>query len=301
MLAHLALVGYLIPFDAEPVSGQVHEGHGGPGAPASFRARHLPWYASPVGMLTGQPLLLPAPFRLDGLPVSWQSPTESVLNEHGSLSTALDVPVATDVSGTAQITYTPRKEPADGVGSLQSDAAVLIATVPVRDLVTRHFQVPPTALGMLVGNRIATPASLIIEWHEAAWFVDQASGGGQVSGQKCGDPEGEWVVVGTYDLGGMVGSQLWVFTIGPDEKTGTFTYEQVAQGGPFGSPVTIFTEGKAGGDVTLTLNPDGYAHMHLIERTHTFTSWTADKRGKGTSKDVPVQESDLYWEPGGRC
>jgi hypothetical protein len=133
------------------------------------------------------------------------------------------------------------------------------------------------------------------------WFVDHPSGGGHINGQKCGDPPGDWIVTGTYDLGGMKGTQRWVFTIRPDGRTGTFTYEQDAQGRPGGSPVTIFTRGRAGGDVTLAFGNDGTARMHLVETSHTFASWTEGNLGKGASQNVPVQESDEVWEPGGTC
>jgi hypothetical protein len=299
MLAHLAVVGWLIPFDAAPGAAQVHEGHGGPGTPVSFRARHQPWYGSPIGFLTGQPLLLPALPLLDGLPVTWQSSNEAVLTAHGSLSVMLGVPTFTDFAGSVSLEYTPRREPGDQSGPIEAAAAILTASVSVRDLVTRHFQVPPSALGMLFGTRVM-PMALAIEWHASGWFVDEASGGGRIRGQKCGDPPGDWVVTGTYDKGGMRGTQRWVFTIGPNGKTGTFTYHQDAKGRPGGSPVTIYTKGDAGGDVTLSFPDDGSAHMHLVEKTHTVTART-DVGGTGASQNVPVQESNLDWRPGGTC
>ena len=303
LLAHVQLAAWLIPFEPSTHAASVHEGHGGPGTPLTLTAFHTPWFQSPVGAFSFRPLLLPSNTgRLDGVPVTWSSSDVGVLNAHGSLSGPLDVPIPTDFSGKASLTYTPRKESAaTQSGPVESDTAQLTASVPVRDLFMSHFQLPVGAYGLLTGER-QVPVVLAIEWHEEpGWKVDGASGGGRVTGQHCGDVAGDWVVDGTYDVMGMRGRQQWVITIDPGGNVGTYTYQQTSRGNPGGAPVTVTVEGKAAGSVTLAIDATtGVAHMHLTEQVHTYNA-KAPPRGWGKAQPRPLEQSDLDWEPDPTC
>lgn len=136
------------------------------------------------------------------------------------------------------------------------------------------------------------------------WYVDgtRANGiaTGSVQGQHCGDPPGRWVVEGTYDAAGMHGTQKWVITIDASGTSGTYTYQQTSKGNPGGSPVTVTVQGTASGVVTLTIDPDtSIAHMHFKERQHDYRARAG--RGWGVSQPLPLEESDLDWEPDPSC
>ncbi|HEY6571292.1 MAG TPA: hypothetical protein VIZ22_13440 [Candidatus Limnocylindrales bacterium] len=302
LLAHVQLAAWLIPFQPSTYAASVHEGHGGPGTPVTLAAFHTPWYQSPVGAFSFRPLLLPTNGRLDGVPVTWSSSDAGVLNAHGTLNPPLDVPIPTDFSGKASLTYTPRKESvATPSGPVETDTAQLTASVPVRDLFMSHYERPVGAYGLLTGER-QVPVVLAIEWHEEpGWKVDGASNGGRVTGQHCGDVAGDWVVDGTYDMMGMRGTQQWVITIDPGGSGGTYTYQQTSRGNPGGAPVTVTVEGNAAGSVTLTIDATtGVAHMHFTEEVHTYNAKTPP-RGWGKAQPRPLEESDLDWEPDPTC
>ena len=137
------------------------------------------------------------------------------------------------------------------------------------------------------------------------WMVDQASGGGRIQGQHCGDPPGDWDVSGTYDMGGMQGQQQWFITIDASGTAGTYTYVQVSQGRPMApgvgvSPVTVTVQGDASGIVTLAIDPaTGNAKLHLKEQRHTYKAKAG--RGWGKAAPVPLEEGDMEWEPDPSC
>jgi hypothetical protein len=136
--------------------------------------------------------------------------------------------------------------------------------------------------------------------HVGGWAIDQPSGGGRITGRKCGGQTGDWTVKGTYEQLGMKGKQRWTFTIGANGRTGTYTYVQTSQGRPGGSPVTVFTEGRAEGTVTLAIEPDGSATMDTQEASHTYRSWTA-VGGKGRAQPVPLEQGTLHWDLDPTC
>lgn len=302
LLAHIPIVVWSIPFEPSTYVADVHEGHGGPGTPVTFTVGHKVYYQTPAGPFSYRPLLLPATsFRLDGLPVTWSSPNAGVLNAHGSLSGMLDVPVQTDFHGKVNLTYTPRKERYDPpTGPVKTESAQLRASVSIRDLFLSHFQLPVGADLLLMGER-QVPIAVVIEWHEEpGWKVDGAARGGRVTGQHCGDAAGDWLVHGTYDVAGMHGTQEWVITIDPGGNGGTYTYQQTSKGNPGGSPVTVTVQGNAAGSVTLTIDQaTGVAHMHFKEQVHTYRARAG--KGWGISQPLPLEESDLDWEPDPSC
>jgi len=168
MLAHLPLLAYSIPFEAQPLVASAHEGHGGPGQTVPMSSHIGPGTGSTlVDPITGAPLFLPASPRQDGIPVRWTSNDASVMDEHGSLDRMLDIPIPTDISGDATLRYTPREEAANGRGDEVAAVANLAARVGMADLVTHFYDVSPIARGFLFGDRV-TPGLLHIGWHEEA-------------------------------------------------------------------------------------------------------------------------------------
>ncbi len=133
------------------------------------------------------------------------------------------------------------------------------------------------------------------------WSIDQASGGGRIKGKHCGDAPGKWIVDGTYDVGGLKGTQKWAITIRANGSTGSFTYSVSSKGKPFGAPLTVYLTGEAGGTVTLAIDPaDGVAHMVLTETHHTYAT-TTDKGGSGNDQNAPLETSRLDWPPDPAC
>jgi hypothetical protein len=271
-----------------------------------FVARHLPFSFPLVSPFGGAPLLVPSGWQPSGLVVRW-SGDESVLANHGSLQAPLAVPTTTGTDGAARLGYQVKAEdPGNEQGPTRTEAAMLLASVPVRDLVSHNYAVTPIMEPFLFGERRGT-ALISIEWHvPPGWKIDGASGGGRIFGQKCGDPPGEWIMDGTYDQLGMQGVQRWTITIAANTDgstasyTGTYTYTDQAQGRPGGAPVTVYQQGKASGRVTLTFDADRRAIMRLQEEQHSFISWV-DPAFKGHDQNAPLIDRTVTWEVGGAC
>jgi hypothetical protein len=134
---------------------------------------------------------------------------------------------------------------------------------------------------------------------KGGWFIEEPNRGGILVGLKCGDPDGEWVVNGTYSINGFEGNQTWKMTINPDEATGTFTYTDHQVSNQFG--VQIELEGQAEGTVDLTIDPvTGDARMELRETFHSFRSRTPGG-GYGGDQNAPLQSYRFNWDVGGDC
>jgi hypothetical protein len=166
LLAHLAVIGWTIPFDADPLVSDVHEGHDQPGPSITVSARvdlggPLRFLTSP---LTGRIIVGPrSTFGIRGS-ITWTSSGESILSDHGALSGTLGVPVAIGPTGAASIGYQVRQEPADRHGDVVSEGPDIVASIPVRDLVLAVYDVPVAAQGLLFGSRQAT-GRMRISWH----------------------------------------------------------------------------------------------------------------------------------------
>jgi hypothetical protein len=146
-------------------------------------------------------------------------------------------------------------------------------------------------MGSSPGNPPPPPPS-------CAWFIDHSftnpvGATGHVKGQKCGDPTGKWVVDGTYQLSTsgitLKGTQQWVITIDSSGTTGTYTYSTDVSG-PFAK-----VHGTASGTVTLTILPDGNAHMDFHELQHAYVAPNAH------DTDPPGVVGSFDWEVGGTC
>lgn len=148
---------------------QPHEGHGGPGTAVTATAYVL-HERSLVSPVTGHVLLEARTGSLAGLPITWRSRNVGILRAHGSLSAQLPATMVTDAAGDVDITYTPKKEVANGQGVVANDFASLYAVadrlqIVERVYVLRGLVVNVLASNLLGGGRIAEGQGFTIEWH----------------------------------------------------------------------------------------------------------------------------------------
>jgi hypothetical protein len=167
--AHLPTLGDTMGFLVFQPTG-VHEGHGGAGATATATA--IVRRAAPlVSAITGNVILPARTGSLAGIPLTWRSRKPSVLRGHGSLDVALPATTPTDDGGDAQLHYTPRREPANGVGVVARETASLYVTARRRDLVERTYVMAGPILEAALAfqfNSVRTAAgeSFPIAWHD---------------------------------------------------------------------------------------------------------------------------------------
>jgi hypothetical protein len=299
-LAWIPALGWMIPFDISPSGGSAHEGHGGQGAPLALKATVGQTSFFPPAPFSGVPLFRPAPGLRDGIPISWS--LGGALPDHGALDPATS-PIATDFTGSSSVSYVPKKEAArDQSGPVKADAGVVLATVPIFDLVTRSYDLTFFPVSPLMGDR-SMPAPVAVEWHEEpGWSYHQQGGGSKVDGEKCDGLGGTWVLDGTYEVvagpSRQEGVQQWLVSI--DERTlrGTFTLVDTATQDT-GTGVIVYVTHRASGDASLQ-ELDGQIHMTLDDRKHT-SSATTTKGGQGNERNVPLQRNIFVWEPGAQC
>jgi hypothetical protein len=307
LLAMLPALAYAIPFEVTPASAFGHEGHRTAGPTLELVARYQPSYLPPVTS-SGQPMLLPTGTNPSGLAVNWTSSARGVLERHGTLGTQLDVPQATDVTGSSHFSYPMRQERGDQTGPVMTEVAPVSARVGVADLLGAiYIMVPPLrAMAAMFGDRVTPPALLTLEWHLSDWYLDDTfnQGGilGRVFGQKCDGAAGTWSAQGTYDTpGGASGNQVWNIDIAMTSATtgrGLFNYSDVQEMHPPGVNITIYTIGNASGEIDLVIDSaTGEARMNARETSHTF-SVTTSAGGSGHDQDAPLQAWDLAWHPG---
>jgi hypothetical protein len=77
----------------------------------------------------------------------------------------------TDVFGKARLTYSMRKEPANGSGDQQAASPIMVAVVDMRALMSAMYLVPPAALAFISGERTAFSVALL-EWHEGTLILE---------------------------------------------------------------------------------------------------------------------------------
>lgn len=166
LLAHAPLIGYTIPFQADPFFSSGHKGHGGPGDTLSMTARYAPTVSALVAPGSGLPLFPSRPVTgLDGLPVTFTQANGPPLADHADPSAPLGTPIRTDVTGAARLELSLHPEEGDGTGTVTTRAITIDARVGLRDLVSRVFDLPPVVLALISGER-AEPAVVSIEEHE---------------------------------------------------------------------------------------------------------------------------------------
>ena len=163
VLAHAAVLGYALPFELDPSSTQVHEGHGGPGPTVRWTAAigQGSGTGALVSPFTGQALVLPRPVAQPGGLVTW---TGDGLSAHGTASPALGTVGTVDGSGATALDYAVRREQADGHGADTFERATVTASIPLADLVSTRYSLPVGVAPFILGSRQAS-ASVRIGWH----------------------------------------------------------------------------------------------------------------------------------------
>lgn len=166
---HLPLIQSRVPLTISPSSGVAHEGHGGPGARVSFEAR-IGAAAAPVVAPSGRPVLVPLPSpNLSGRPMRWNiaPDDQDKFDNHGTLQGTLSNWVPSDGKGALPLSYLPKRESANGLGSRQKEMAKLRAQMKTWDLLTSRYQLAPGFQGIqgqIKGLTNAT-APVRLEWH----------------------------------------------------------------------------------------------------------------------------------------
>jgi hypothetical protein len=134
------------------------------------------------------------------------------------------------------------------------------------------------------------------------WSIDEPSGGGRITGQKCGGVGGDWIVDGTYRraVGPMVadGKQRWVITINEATMAGTYRYTDAQRSTVGGVVIKVDTTIK--GTVALTIDDTGRARMVLTETSRKITAST-NLGGSGGGAGQPDLVGRLVWQVGGDC
>jgi hypothetical protein len=167
LLSKLPTLAYSVPFELIGQQGTIHEGHGGLGSAVNFAA--AVGVAAPVVSYTGNTLLAAAP--RPGLPVTWDSSNEPIWKQHGSFDPTLGTlqPVDPGQLSSAVVTFTPKKEDANGAGTELEELGILVAHADKVELVRHSYDV--SALGaalFLVSGRTGAkgPKLFPITWHE---------------------------------------------------------------------------------------------------------------------------------------
>jgi hypothetical protein len=167
VIAHLMTVVAQTSVSVSASPGTVHEGHGGNGSPADVTATVRAAASVFVSPFSGQALIPINAGSASGIPVTWT--TDAVANRHGSVDINQTAGATTDALGQAKLTYTPKKEDADGFGIEVTDVSLVQAVVSGQDLITRLYGRPD--LGALVPGQVIGVGLLTIEWHDEAMEI----------------------------------------------------------------------------------------------------------------------------------
>jgi hypothetical protein len=167
LISHFLTLLNAIPFAV--TAGSVHEGHGSTGQPEEIKA-HLYANSGFISPVTGTLLLQANSGAMGGLELRWGSRDVAVFADHGTLAASIPGTAVTDAGGIASITYTPKREAANGQGAVSHDAAETSATVNARDLLVHAYNIDDqSVLGFLMAQTLhgtrTERAWTEIEWH----------------------------------------------------------------------------------------------------------------------------------------
>jgi hypothetical protein len=177
LLSHFPTLASHIRFESEKFGDAIHEGHGGPGDSVSWGVLVHPPRAI-VSRQTGRVLL--APLARPGVAITWTSPHPAIWNAHGAFDRPLGQATPSYAVAPAHgqlIGFEPKKEDANGAGTVLREFADLEASASALDLVRHGFDVgalPAGVLGLIAGRRTAFRTSYYpIAWHQKGdgWFV----------------------------------------------------------------------------------------------------------------------------------
>lgn len=164
---HFMTIVNAIPFDLN--GGTAHEGHGGLGQAVQITARIRAGRAF-ISPVSGAVLLQAGSGQLDGLQLQWRSRSVATYNDHGTLASSIPGTSTTDASGVARITYTPKREAANGQGVQSEDAADISVSANARDLLVRAYRIDDqSVVGFLMASTLSGTRTLRtythIAWH----------------------------------------------------------------------------------------------------------------------------------------
>lgn len=185
--ARLETLARSVSLTLGPNRQQAHEGHGGEGGAVTFTVSFAPYQRELLTPFGDAFYLVPQP-QPEGLPVRWEVATSKVLKEHGTprdhtgadlIGDGFGAPRTTPTrsDGSAELTFTPRREEAEGEGQVVTDVVIVNAVVDVHEVARRTWQVPQALLAWMQqsgGTMTAAAgdgpagsgATLEIEWHE---------------------------------------------------------------------------------------------------------------------------------------
>lgn len=167
--AHLPLIASRVPLVITPSRATAHEGHGGPGRRVGFEGR-IGAPAAPVVAPSGRPVLVPrASPNLAGREMIWNlhPDDQDRFDNHGTLQGTVNSWVRSNASGAIPLAYLPRRENANGRGSLNKENANLRLQMKTWDLLTSRFELAPEFQGVQSQIRGLTKATapVRLEWH----------------------------------------------------------------------------------------------------------------------------------------
>jgi len=165
LIAHLMAVMASTSVTVRTNPGNVHEGHGGNGAPSNITAEVHAAASTFVSPFSGQAAVPVSVVAGAGIAVTWQ--TDAALGAHGSTSPTFGS--TTDPAGRATIVFTPKSERANGHGDVMTEMSVIQASVSGGDVITRLYGRPD--LGALVPGVVTGVGQLAIEWHEPSTML----------------------------------------------------------------------------------------------------------------------------------
>lgn len=206
LVPHYRTIDGLVKFSID--TDYAHEGHGGPGTRILITARNRGGrsFVSPV---SGAVLLEAGTGTLEGMQVYWESDDLDIYNAHGTLGASLPMISTTDASGSAEISYTPKREVANGQGALANDVATITASATVADLLRHAYRISDPKLAYWLfwdfQRQIRVTGQTWIEWHTPGIEIE---------------------IVNTYDVtvdAGTGGLLAFAHRKGTDSFTGTLT------------------------------------------------------------------------------
>ena len=245
LLAALPRLPYTVPFVVQGLAS-VHEGHGGQGPRLDLTARILR-PQSIVSVSTGQ-VLVPAANPGDGVPITWASYDEAVLNDHGRVLGQLNVPMLTDSSGGVRIAYQTKQEDARVRIIELDETGTIYGEVEQRGLVVEGYDLPVELYAAMVdGNLVSgtirtTNYEFPIEWHEQdVLYV---------------------TIENRYDYTFTVGGIAELHRNGSDVASGNLAFNATDQ--TYRGLMEAASEGHADGTAMLTLGGSAECHDDIL-------------------------------------
>jgi hypothetical protein len=262
LMAHVPLLASELQVDLRIAPPIAHEGHGQPGPVVTIEATNRTVPLPLVSPLSEMLLLTPSGVGLDGVPVTFDAAQPGTLDDHGILTGLLGVPILTDASGVAGLSYQVDQEAAAGQGALDSADVEIRANIDLQAAMLRRYVLPPALLPFIWGS-ISLQGVLSLEWHEPALSADFKI---TLSGSR--DGAGQYV--GTADI----------YCV------------ETPIGGGFGWTATAIPQNNDVTHFSLSHDPSGHDTVSVETRFQTeFSPWFARSGDVGMTATVTAVRS----------